>query len=458
MRRRLKKATSVLVDETRDSEETQSDEDVRKLASDSNVNKEEHIKKRRQKQPARTGPAAKKARTDKEKVSLVEEETEPIKEPVVSGSPTIEELDHQVDELLARPFLSEAVHEEVQEEQMGEKAEEELVVMDEEDDEEEGEGDVGSSTSERRYRRRPLFSPKRLSIPSSHQVRSCMDVMMGCANRATIKSLRRLPLRHTCAILCRNMAETSLLRGDVLRTAVQSDDRRCRRIDRLMEEKYALEQEIKELKFTCDSAAEISSHVKADVEMVMEENQLLEEKNEQLKSSLEGEKNKMKEKRKIVEERLPHQLDYAKKEAVREYVGSEECSAKFNGAFAFVLQNGFKIRITQVRELLMEDDELIPELEKMKINPKVKYEKEAIPSIESEPAVWSETYEAVPMKFIKEWGIEADISMDTPCPVKVVRPAPPITAPQALSMSASDVPPQHPMTIPPMSEQNIPPP
>ncbi|GAB2299582.1 hypothetical protein Dimus_033645, partial [Dionaea muscipula] len=85
-----------------------------------------------------------------------------------------------------------------------------------------------------------------------------------------------------------------------------------------------------------------------------------------------------------------------------------------------------RIGIAQVRELLMDDDELVPELEKMKINPNVRYEKELIPSIEGEPTIWSEDYEADSMKFIKEWGIEADVSTDPPCPVKMVHPAPPI--------------------------------
>ncbi|GAB2278239.1 hypothetical protein Dimus_012930 [Dionaea muscipula] len=215
--------------------------------------------------------------------------------------------------------------------------------------------------------------------------------------------------------------------------------------------------------------------MKADREMVMEDNQTLENKNKELKSALEGEKGKehtledkvkelqaalerekercskkndelvssyskyldilrkemnldtsmnvrkeeneklqtvlaqMKEKRKIVEECLPKQLKFVRKEAVREYLGSEECSAKFNGpttkqcgASAFMLQNGFKIGMAQVWELLMDDDDLIPELEKMKINPKVKYEKKLIPPIEGEPTVWSEDYEVDPMKFIKE--------------------------------------------------------
>ncbi|GAB2273164.1 hypothetical protein Dimus_007967 [Dionaea muscipula] len=152
---------------------------------------------------------------------------------------------------------------------------------------------MGSFTSERRYRRRSKFSPKRFIVPSSRIVRSCMDVMMGCANRTTIKFLCRLPLKHKCAILCRNMAETSLLTGDVLYAAIQTDDRRCRKIDRLMKEKYALEREVNESKFECDSAVEIYIKMKADVEMVMEDNQLLENKNEELKSALEGEKGKV---------------------------------------------------------------------------------------------------------------------------------------------------------------------
>ncbi|GAB2301771.1 hypothetical protein Dimus_035797 [Dionaea muscipula] len=94
-----------------------------------------------------------------------------------------------------------------------------------------------------------------------------MDVMMGRINRATIKSLRKLPLKHKCAILCVNMAETSLLMGDVLRVVVQTDDQRCRKIDRSMR--------------------------RADVEMVMEENHTLEKKNGELKSDLEGEKGKV---------------------------------------------------------------------------------------------------------------------------------------------------------------------
>ncbi|GAB2285979.1 hypothetical protein Dimus_020404, partial [Dionaea muscipula] len=64
-------------------------------------------------------------------------------------------------------------------------------------------------------------------------------------------------------------------------------------------------------------------------------------------------------------------------------------------------------------------------------------------------------YEADPMKFIKEWGIEADVSTNPPCPVKVVHPAPPIAAPEIPSTSIPDVHLQHPLIVPPMSYQKI---
>ncbi|GAB2286004.1 hypothetical protein Dimus_020427 [Dionaea muscipula] len=260
-RRRLRKATSVPVAETEDSEETESVEDVRKLAADSDVNMEDQTKKRCQKQAVRTGPAAKKAKTDRGKIPLVEEEIEPIKEPDVSGSPTIAELDQKLDELLAHPLISEEIGEG---DKGGQRDMEEVLQMGEEEGEEQEGGDVSPSTFEGRRRRKSLFTPQRLSVPSSRPVRRCMDVMMGCVNRATIRSFRSLPLKHKSAILCRNMAE-----------------------------KYALEKEVKELKFECDSAFEISSQVKANIDLVIEENQTLESKNEGLKSSLEEEKGRV---------------------------------------------------------------------------------------------------------------------------------------------------------------------
>ncbi|GAB2275933.1 hypothetical protein Dimus_010679, partial [Dionaea muscipula] len=95
---------------------------------------------------------------------------------------------------------------------------------------------------------------------------------------------------------------SSLLTEDVLFSAVRTEEQRCRKIDKLKEEKYALKREIKELRFECDSTFEISSQMKADIDMIIGENQMLERKNkelenkyEEMKSALEREKKRREE-------------------------------------------------------------------------------------------------------------------------------------------------------------------
>ncbi|GAB2292684.1 hypothetical protein Dimus_026921, partial [Dionaea muscipula] len=171
-RRRLRKAASALVPAAVESEETLFD--VPKVASDSDMEKEQQQKKRRQKQAARTRQVAKRARTDKEKIPLVEAESETAKEADVggSGSPTLEQLDHQVDELLGRPFVSKAMAEEWEDnrDHGGQRDEEEMAQMDEaEGRRKEGRRDVGTSSSERVER--SLFAPRRLRLPSTSTVK-----------------------------------------------------------------------------------------------------------------------------------------------------------------------------------------------------------------------------------------------------------------------------------------------
>ncbi|GAB2281225.1 hypothetical protein Dimus_015831 [Dionaea muscipula] len=261
-------------------------------------------------------------------------------------------------------------------------------------------------------------------------VRNCMDVMMGYANRATIRSLRRLPLKRKSAILCRNMTE---MKAD---------------IDMVMEENQTLERKNEELEKKHEEMESALEGKKNKVQTMDEKLKELQKALEKEKKNNEKECELMKEKRKVIEARLPKQLKFSRKEAVKEYLSSKECGTKFNVASATVLQNGFKIGIAQVRELLMDDDELVPELEKIKINPKVKYEKELIPSIEGDPIVWSEDYEADPMRFINEWGIEVEVELDPPCPAKVVRPKLPISASESPStdppLLGSNVRPPHP--------------
>ncbi|GAB2303126.1 hypothetical protein Dimus_037121 [Dionaea muscipula] len=76
------------------------------------------------------------------------------------------------------------------------------------------------------------------------------------------------------------MAESTLLTVDVIFSSFRTDARRCRKIDKLKEEKYALKRKVKEQKLELDSAFEISSEIKAYVDMVIEENNTLEKKNE----------------------------------------------------------------------------------------------------------------------------------------------------------------------------------
>ncbi|GAB2292603.1 hypothetical protein Dimus_026840 [Dionaea muscipula] len=168
-------------------------------------------------------------------------------------------MNQQIDDLLARPFISEALDEEVQEEQVVEKAEKDALIRDEENDKEKVRGDVGTSSSKRSHRERSLFTPIRLSVPSRKTVRRCMDSLMGASTHTTIRSMRRLPLKHKCAILCRNMAELSLLTGDVLFSAVRTEEQRCR-------DGYGENQTLEK------------------------KNEELENKYEEMKSALEGEK------------------------------------------------------------------------------------------------------------------------------------------------------------------------
>ncbi|GAB2273521.1 hypothetical protein Dimus_008313, partial [Dionaea muscipula] len=84
-RRCLRKATSTEVDAAVDSEETESDEDVRKLASDSDVNNEGQSNKRRQKQIARTGPSKRPRKAKSLHASEAEHKVEGLSDQIVGS-------------------------------------------------------------------------------------------------------------------------------------------------------------------------------------------------------------------------------------------------------------------------------------------------------------------------------------------------------------------------------------
>ncbi|GAB2278918.1 hypothetical protein Dimus_013587 [Dionaea muscipula] len=174
-------------------------------------------------------------------------------------------------------------------EQEGQRDGKEVLVVGEED--EEGKRDVDPSATKRRSSKRSLFANQRLRVPSGQMVRRYMEFMMGVANRETIRALQSVPLKHKFACLCRSMAE-----------------------------KYSLEREIKELKIECDDTFKVSKQVKADVDMVMQENQTLESKNEELQIALEGKKDKVK----TLEDKVKELQTTLKKETKGKYKAENE--------------------------------------------------------------------------------------------------------------------------------------
>ncbi|GAB2268278.1 hypothetical protein Dimus_003253 [Dionaea muscipula] len=161
------------------------------------------MKKRRQKQVARNGPTVKRAKTDKGEVRPVGSKAEQRDEPVVTGSPTVEELDQKVNDLIARPFVSEALQEvEIEEDpsdkfvismgtdggvsqilkETAEAEENEEADGQDEDEGETSEGDVGESPSARRIhlgvlRKRRLRRPNRKMMRRSPILRDDAEDM-----------------------------------------------------------------------------------------------------------------------------------------------------------------------------------------------------------------------------------------------------------------------------------------
>ncbi|GAB2276200.1 hypothetical protein Dimus_010934 [Dionaea muscipula] len=67
----------------------------------------------------------------------------------------------------------------------------------------------------------------------------------------------------------------------------------------------------------------------------------------------------MKGKREMLEVRLPHQLEYVKKEAIREFMSSVEFKKMAGQLMVPYLLHGHKMGIAQVRRILEDDDELL---------------------------------------------------------------------------------------------------
>ncbi|GAB2278285.1 hypothetical protein Dimus_012973 [Dionaea muscipula] len=89
----------------------------------------------------------------------------------------------------------------------------------------------------------------------------------------------------------------------------------------------------------------------------------------------------MKEKWETHKARLPHQIEYARKVAIRQYMSSDEFKKMIGRLTGPFLINGFRMGTTQVREMLEDDDELVEELEEIQFDPDVKIKVERIPKV-----------------------------------------------------------------------------
>ncbi|GAB2266273.1 hypothetical protein Dimus_001292, partial [Dionaea muscipula] len=190
---------------------------------------EGQTRKRHQKQMVRTGPAAKRAKTDKGEVTPVGSRAEQRDESVVNASPTAEELDQQVDDLLARPFVSEALQEgDIEKNSSGKLLipmgsdggmslilrNEGVVEVEENEeadgqDEDEGEtskGGVGERPSARRIHQ-GFLSKCRLRKPNQKMMRGYEDVLLGSTTRGARMGLDQLSQKHKLALIVRNITE-----------------------------------------------------------------------------------------------------------------------------------------------------------------------------------------------------------------------------------------------------------
>ncbi|GAB2270109.1 hypothetical protein Dimus_038821 [Dionaea muscipula] len=75
------------------------------------------------------------------------------------------------------------------------------------------------------------------------------------------------------------------------------------------------------------------------------------------------------EKVSLAESHLPKQMDYAKKEAVRLFLQSDEYERDASALYTVVVNNSFNLCKAQVLALLEDDDEFIPVLEKLQPEP-----------------------------------------------------------------------------------------
>ncbi|GAB2295385.1 hypothetical protein Dimus_029558 [Dionaea muscipula] len=289
-------------------EETEIDEDTRveettdggAQAAAPIVSEEGQKRKRRLKKETETGPTSKKARIARAQ-GLREENVQSIlsdisdgeKEcPVGEGGEKGDDVDHEVEVIEIAVNASSPSAVDMNKEEQREKGPSELLVIlvgsnggmsqmlrdtviqrdgkgimveddkaDEEDENEEdatsSSGDVAEGLSTKRVRM-GILRRHRLRIPTSKMLSKYVDVLLGSTTRGAKRAIDQISWKFELTLIFQNIAENKRLKHDL--EAVKRD---------------------------FDASAAISESIRADVDIVTQENQSLERKNEGLQTLLE---------------------------------------------------------------------------------------------------------------------------------------------------------------------------
>ncbi|GAB2268366.1 hypothetical protein Dimus_038713 [Dionaea muscipula] len=169
------------------------------------------------------------------------------------------------------------------------------------------------------------------------------------------------------------------------------------------------------------------------------------------------------EKLSLAESHLPRQMEFAKNEAIRLFLESDDYKKEATALYKAVVENGFELCKSHVRALLEDDDELIPELEGLRPVPVKGFTPNELPNLQREPTLWTEDFPADPMEVLSDLGKELVVlSFDIPPPLtfNVSSPLPQISSsttpqdPQPTSAPSSVEPtPPPPQTIDNVSEE-----
>ncbi|GAB2273548.1 hypothetical protein Dimus_008338 [Dionaea muscipula] len=173
---------------------------------------------------------------------------------------------------------------------------------DEKEEEEEDENDEDLESEEGEVRRPPprkfhlgVLSRRRLMMPHKKMMKRYADVLLGSSSRGVRMALDSLPRAHELALVMRNVTELSALSGHSLRHSLRMDVIRKRyrkEIRRVRAENDRLDEELTSEKQRLIELATASMELKADVEKVTNEWQMVEEENKKLRAELEREKAK----------------------------------------------------------------------------------------------------------------------------------------------------------------------